>query len=76
MSLEELIRQVQALGPQEKEALKKACFEQQTQLHPLRSNCPCGGELGLIRPKAGQACIYCVDCNKWQYNVPKKELEQ
>lgn len=41
-------------------------------LHPLRAKCSCGGELGDVHPKGGQYCVYCVDCNKYQYNVPKR----
>jgi len=42
--------------------------------HPLRATCGhCGGAQGRIRKKSDQNCVYCVGCDRWQYNAPKVE---
>lgn len=39
----------------------------------LRATCSCGSDYGHLRETNGQACVFCVECSKWQYNSPKYE---
>ncbi len=37
----------------------------------MRRPCSCGHALGYVILKNGQQCMYCENCNKFQYNKPK-----
>ena len=40
----------------------------------MRSPCKqCGCEVGRIEERSGQDCVFCLDCNKHQYNAPRTE---
>ncbi len=39
----------------------------------LRKLCKCGYGMGYIKTKSGQDCVYCDDCNQFQYNAPRTE---
>jgi hypothetical protein len=42
--------------------------------HPLRSPCSrCGGTEGRIEEKGAQDCVYCLGCDRHQYNAPRAE---
>lgn len=42
--------------------------------HNLREPCgACGSDIGVIREKNGQDCVYCATCDRWQYNAPRLE---
>ncbi len=43
-------------------------------IFPLRRMCSyCGSLEGRIETRNGQDCVYCCDCNRFQYNAPKTE---
>lgn len=42
----------------------------------LRTPCKCGWIYGKIHPKGGQNCVYCTECDAFQYNAPKVETGQ
>lgn len=42
----------------------------------LRTPCKCGWLCGKIKPKGGQNCVYCTECDAFQYNAPKVETGQ
>lgn len=50
-----------------------AVFYDAAGMHPLRSPCVCGSEVGRIEERNGQACVFCHVCGKHQYNSPKHE---
>jgi 5-methylcytosine-specific restriction endonuclease McrA len=40
----------------------------------MRSPCnSCGSSSGSIQTRNGQDCVYCNECEKYQYNAPKTE---
>lgn len=39
----------------------------------MRAACKCGGTEGEIRPSGGQDVVYCLSCDRYQYNAPKSE---
>jgi len=41
--------------------------------YDLRAACGCGGTIGYVVEKNGQALVFCGACDRWQYNAPKKE---
>ena len=42
--------------------------------HDLRKPCSkCGSATGRIATKAGQDCVYCLQCGRFQYNAPRTE---
>lgn len=42
--------------------------------HELRTPCKgCGGTAGVIEPRNGQDCVFCVWCSTYQYNAPRTE---
>ena len=49
------------------------------QLILMRSRCTtCGCEWGVVKPRNGQACVFCGDeaCGEFAYNAPRAELSQ
>jgi 5-methylcytosine-specific restriction endonuclease McrA len=42
-------------------------------IHALRKPCACGSTQGSITSRSGQDCVFCCECNKFQYNAPKTE---
>lgn len=42
--------------------------------HPLRTPCAqCGGAAGRIKETGSQDCVYCLGCDRFQYNAPRAE---
>jgi 5-methylcytosine-specific restriction endonuclease McrA len=41
--------------------------------HSLRKPCVCGGTEGYLIEKGAQDCVYCGECDAWQYNAPRTE---
>lgn len=42
--------------------------------HALRNPClNCGGTAGRIETRNGQDTLWCLGCNRWQYNAPRLE---
>lgn len=39
----------------------------------MRAACSCGAQDGVIRPRGAQDCVFCVECDKFQYNAPRAE---
>lgn len=40
----------------------------------MRKPCgSCGVQLGRIEEKGAQDCVYCLGCDRWQYNAPRVE---
>ena len=45
--------------------------------HPLRAPCSqCGGAAGRIKETGAQDCVYCLGCDRFQYNAPRKETSK
>lgn len=46
----------------------------QAEPYALREPCKfCGHHLGRIEEQNGQALVYCLACERWLYNAPKRE---
>jgi len=42
--------------------------------YPLRNPCSqCGGTTGRIKETGAQDCVYCLGCDRFQYNAPRAE---
>lgn len=42
--------------------------------HTLRAPCSaCGGTAGKIIERGSQDCVYCAECERFQYNAPRAE---
>jgi 5-methylcytosine-specific restriction endonuclease McrA len=39
----------------------------------MRKPCKCGEVVGRIETRNGQDCVFCIACNRHQYNAPKTE---
>lgn len=39
----------------------------------MREPCSCGESRGRIVEKGAQDCVYCIGCDRWQYNAPRTE---
>lgn len=44
-----------------------------TALITMRQSCACGGSEGRVDERNGQDCVFCIDCDRWQYNAPRSE---
>ena len=51
--------------------------ERHNMAFPLRVPCRnCKSAQGYVRPSNGQNCVFCLNCQEFQYNAPKTETGQ